>query len=637
MAASTNISIVVEAIDQATKTLDKVKGELSGVGDAGKWIIDTLKQNEEWLRNLWIGAGIGFAGMTFGISKATEASTELENSMKGLRSIVEGTGNDFGKAQQFIDKFTADGLVPTADAATALKNLLSRGFSLDEASVMMDRFKDSASFGRQASLSLGDAVKSATEGIKNENSILVDNAWVTKNVSMMWDEYAKAHGKSVKDLTVAEKRQAEYNGIMEETKFQIGDAKKYADWFSGSLAQTGANATKLKASIGDALKPALNELLKAINPLLIGITNFTNAHPELVKWVTLWATAILGVTAALATIGLAIPAITTAIGTLTALFGMISAPVLAVIGVIGALALAFSTDFLGIRTMTGEFINWFSTTFWPSFSQIFGVVREIISAFWNLFSTILQKMWFDTKWSLDGIKQVFEVIFTAIGVYLTAVFGTLLQIVKTGLGFIRDTVNVVTKLIQWDWSGAWTAVKTLFANLLQGIIDTFLAWVTPFMEMVWVNREQIVAAFGAIWDGIKAITISLWDSITSYVEEKLAWLKRKVQAMKDTLAEMATLGGANTQTYNGVSGTRAVGWPVTSGKTYLVGERWPELFTPSVSGAIVPNSKLGGGGMASIVINMWGVTVQNDADENRLVQKIRDTLYSEFRGARLWL
>lgn len=47
MATSTNISIVVEAIDQATKTLDKVKGELSGVGDASKGIIGTLKENEQ--------------------------------------------------------------------------------------------------------------------------------------------------------------------------------------------------------------------------------------------------------------------------------------------------------------------------------------------------------------------------------------------------------------------------------------------------------------------------------------------------------------------------------------------------------------------------------------------------------------
>ena len=33
-----------------------------------------------------------------------------------------------------------------------------------------------------------------TEGLKNENSILVDNAGVTKNVAKMWEDYAKAIG-----------------------------------------------------------------------------------------------------------------------------------------------------------------------------------------------------------------------------------------------------------------------------------------------------------------------------------------------------------------------------------------------------------------------------------------------------------
>ena len=96
--------------------------------------------------------------------------------MVGLQSIVEGVGENFDQAKKVIEDFTADGLVAPAEAATALKNLLARGFGLQEATDLMNRFKDSAAFGRQSSLSLGEAVKSASEGIKNENSILVDNA-----------------------------------------------------------------------------------------------------------------------------------------------------------------------------------------------------------------------------------------------------------------------------------------------------------------------------------------------------------------------------------------------------------------------------------------------------------------------------
>lgn len=39
-----------------------------------------------------------------------------------------------------------------------------------------------------------------------------------------------------------------------------------------------------------------------------------------------------------------------------------------------------------------------------------------------------------------------------------------------------------------------------------------------------------------------------------------------------------------------------MGGSVEAGKTYLVGERGPELFTPSFSGNVTANRKLGGGG-----------------------------------------
>lgn len=47
---------------------------------------------------------------------------------------------------------------------------------------------------------------------------------------------------------------------------------------------------------------------------------------------------------------------------------------------------------------------------------------------------------------------------------------------------------------------------------------------------------------------------------------------------------------------------KADGGPVTAGQTYMVGEEGPELFTPQRSGQIIPNDKLGGGGV-TIVVN----------------------------------
>src|SRR5690606_8145944 len=51
-------------------------------------------------------------------------------------------------------------------------------------------------------------------------------------------------------------------------------------------------------------------------------------------------------------------------------------------------------------------------------------------------------------------------------------------------------------------------------------------------------------------------------------------------------------------------GARAEGGPVMAGRTYLVGERGPELWTPSMSGSIIPNSELAAGGGSQNVYNI---------------------------------
>jgi hypothetical protein len=61
----------------------------------------------------------------------------------------------------------------------------------------------------------------------------------------------------------------------------------------------------------------------------------------------------------------------------------------------------------------------------------------------------------------------------------------------------------------------------------------------------------------------------------------------------------APLGNALGGFFGGLSlfgGARAMGGPVSSGKSYLVGERGPEIFTPSSAGNVISNEKTMAGG-----------------------------------------
>lgn len=279
-------------------------------------------------------ATAAFAGIVLAIRGAIEAANEYNNAMVGLNSLAEGTGQDFGDLQAAAEDLASDGLMTVADAAASLKNLLARGFSADEAVDMLERLKDAAAFGRQSSLSLGEAVRSASEGIKNENSILVDNAGVTKNVAVMWEEYAATIGKSAANLTQAEKRQAEYNGIMQETAYQVGDAARYAEEFAGKQAALEAATLRVNQALGASVQGALTPLLEAVTPLVDALAGWIERNPELTAGIVAATAAGVALTAVVAGAIPMVKSLAAAFATLHASMGVVGAISLAV----GALA-----------------------------------------------------------------------------------------------------------------------------------------------------------------------------------------------------------------------------------------------------------------------------------------------------------
>ena len=224
-----------------------------------------------------ISAAIGTIAIGSLVKDSIKAASELEGAMAGLESIVSGQGRSINRAKEFINSYVEDGLVPLNNAVTAYKNLVSRGYDDDQIEAVMNRLKDAAAFGRQSSYSLGEAVQTATEGLKNENSVLVDNAGVTKNVSKMWDEYAKSIGKNRNQLTQQEKIQAEVNGIMKETQWQVGDAAKYTETFAGRLSALNKTLSDIKINLGNAFMPIANIAMPLLQSLASRIENIT-AH-----------------------------------------------------------------------------------------------------------------------------------------------------------------------------------------------------------------------------------------------------------------------------------------------------------------------------------------------------------------------
>lgn len=206
------------------------------------------------------------------VAKSVELAQDMKTALLGVESVSLFKGIDPQEAKAAIGnlQLVKAGIISMADASIALKNLLASGFGLQQSITLIERFGDTAAFGKQAALSYGEAIRSATEGIKNQNSILVDNAGISKNIEVI----LKERGFTTQDLSDKVKglaaREALYNGILAESQGQLGDAAKLTATYTGVVAAQDKAYQDLQRTLGEIIitNPALIESNKLVTEQL---------------------------------------------------------------------------------------------------------------------------------------------------------------------------------------------------------------------------------------------------------------------------------------------------------------------------------------------------------------------------------
>lgn len=312
--ATANIRAVITAEDRASSVVSKFGQNISR--SSGKIVKDNQTTAASFNQVLVATAGLGVAtrGLVGVINDSVRAANKEQAALTGLSSITKAFKQDTNAALEAAKNLAEDGLMTVGDAALGLKNLLAAGFNLDQAIKLMIRFKDTAAFGKQAALTFGQAVTSATEGIKNGNSILVDNAGLTKNLSVILEEAGFSAQDLMRATTDASVRQALFTGILKESNPMVGDAAKLTELYAGKQAQLSAKTEILKARIGEALQPALLQLVQTITPIVERFAAFAANNPKVVAAILLATTAFLGLATIIGTVGLAIKGLSPLLG-----------------------------------------------------------------------------------------------------------------------------------------------------------------------------------------------------------------------------------------------------------------------------------------------------------------------------------
>ena len=203
------------------------------------------------------------------------------------------------------------------------------------------------------------------------------------------------------------------------------------------------------------------------------------------------------------------------------------------------------------------------------------------------------------------------------------IFNIIMKIVKD---FFKVTFAFVLDMAK-IFSGVWDIIKGIFTGNFDLILGGFSKVGDGIMRIFKTMGNFIIKIFDNILEmmnPIKEIAKTIFGGKTAEV---------KVKGEIETPAKNNT-AQANTIQALPIAGQRASGGEVDAGKTYLVGEKGAELFTPSTGGAIIPNKSINNSSNQSTVkttiqsiIGAVNITIQSTENlQSDLSERIKEII-----------
>ena len=146
--------------------------------------------------------------------------------------------------------------------------------------------------------------------------------------------------------------------------------------------------------------------------------------------------------------------------------------------------------------------------------------------------------------------------------------------------------------------------------------------------------EAASGMVSGIQSAIQGVT-SFVGNVVAEIETIFINIGREIDELKLKWQEFEDAVGDKWDSFTGgvsglMPGKRAAGGPVSAHTPYIVGEKGPEMFTPSSSGSITPNHKMGGGGSVfNMTFNLNGMT--DRTDKRALAKEIAGLIQQETR------
>lgn len=223
--------------------------------------------------------------------------------------------------------------------------------------------------------------------------------------------------------------------------------------------------------------------------------------------------------------------------------------------------------------------------------------------------------------SLTGLPALFDSVLTSAQSLADFFAGGLASSIKTLLTYLCS--------VSEDESGNKKASggNTLY-NALGEVFGLFQDILTTSMELATHWKTEFISASETMRKeaGHATSVVRALGNSANTASKHFSALVQQIYATIDAyLALYAVKGGGGGGGGNGKSNVefKASGGPVQAGRDYIVGERGPEMFTPSRSGYIVPNEDLMSRGKRDIhvTVNFNGEVIGDEASISSYVNK----------------
>jgi hypothetical protein len=219
----------------------------------------------------------------------------------------------------------------------------------------------------------------------------------------------------------------------------------------------------------------------------------------------------------------------------------------------------------------------------------------------------------------EGKETVGSFILDAIIPMVDFIVGKVVPAIQQFAGAIGGGDGIKVALTEYI-----NVVKSVFLPVINGLKNAF----DDIKESVMNNKDSFKALFDFLKNYVAPFLGSTLKFAVEAIGKALSIVIGFVADLIDGFRLMVSVGrtvGNFIGNLNPFGGGRASGGPVSAGKTYLVGEKGPELFSPGSSGTIIPNNKLGSS-QSGTTIN---ISVSGAIDPASTARQIANLLRNE--------